>query len=149
MHPPLQRLLLRALARAGGAAGGGTTPIPVVAAAAGAHGLAIGPARATGWREQQKQQPSSLLLPLLSSRGFASRGPSFLDQQARRAMKQKRQVKQRQRLLRELFCRGTDRFIDDRRAASGVFGGGGGVFEEASFPVRERHAERGLITPPL
>jgi len=89
---PLQQLL-RALSRAG--PGGGTMPIPVAWVAADAGGP-LGGCR-TASQHQQHQQHQWLL-----SRGFASRGPSFLDPQGRRAVKQKRQAKQRQRLLREM-----------------------------------------------
>jgi hypothetical protein len=95
-HPPLQRLLLRALARSG-AATGGTSSIPVAVASAEARGPF--PGALLGWKEEH--QASSFSPLLQQQRGFASRGPSFLDPQGRRAMKQKRQAKQRQRLLRE------------------------------------------------
>lgn len=100
-HPPLQLQLLRAMARARGA--GGTTPIPSSLAAAEVGARTGGAGREQQQRHQQEHQPSCSSPPhlLLLSHGFASRGPSFLEPQARRAMKQKRHAQQRQRLLRE------------------------------------------------
>jgi hypothetical protein len=120
-HPPLQRLLLRALAR-GSSAAGGTSSIPIALASAETRGPVAG---ALGrWNEEELS--SSTLLQQQQQRGFASRAPSFLDPQGRRAMKQKRQAKQRQRLLRELMIviwdcdRGGDGGV-------GVESSGGGV----------------------
>jgi len=90
-HQQLQQLL-RAVALAQARGGGGTTLVAPAAVAATSGGC--GPARLWGDLEQDHQQQHE--------RSFATRGPSFLDPQGRRAMKHKRQAQQRQRLLREM-----------------------------------------------
>lgn len=100
-HPQLQ--LLRALAHARGAAGGTCTLPTGLASGVQRTWPLVPPSEGNSSGHQQQQGPPCSSPSSSSARAaFATRAPSFLDPQGRRAMKQKRQAQQRQRLLREL-----------------------------------------------
>jgi hypothetical protein len=96
-----QLLLLRALAQARSGTGG-TAAIPTMFGS-----VVVGPQGSRpafpGFLEEQQHQQQQQPQWWHPRAAFASRAPSFLDPQGRQAMKQKRQAKQRQRLLRESF----------------------------------------------